>query len=131
MSRNLYYNSYKKSESIAEQAVQDGDFLKAEKFFLKAAKQRLAFRDRFCNGVWNEGHAARYHICIGSAWIQRQAYEDDKIIDAISYKRGEHQTRKWSVWEKKHNKIGKESFDSLIQEQKKIQKRRRENRKQN
>jgi hypothetical protein len=127
--RSQLYYAYKKSEGIAEQAVRDGDFLKAERFFLKAASQRLAFRDKFCNGVWDEGHEARYQTCVGTAWIQRQAYEDDKIIDAISYMRGEQQTRKWSVWEKKHRNVGIESFESLIQKHTKIKKRRRASKK--
>ena len=114
MSRSQHYNAYKKPERMAEQAVQNGEFLKAERYFLEAAAARLYFRDTYCNGVWDDGHEARYHICVGSAWIQRQAYEDEKIIDAISYERGKNSVRRWSVWEKKHNSIAKDSFESLI-----------------
>jgi hypothetical protein len=124
MSRSQYYYAYKKPEMMAEQAVQNGEFLKAERYFLEAATARLYFRDTYCNGVWDEGHEARYHICVGTAWIQRQAYEDDKIIDAMSYERGGSTTRRWSVWEKKHKSIGKESFDSLIKKHAQLRKRR-------
>lgn len=124
MTRNSLYRAYKKAGSIAEQAVQNGEFLKAERHFLESAKLRLAFRDTYCNGVWDEGHETRYHICIGSAWIQRQAYEDDKIIDSISYERDKPTSRPWSVWETKHAKKDM-SFDFLMKKHAEIKKRRK------
>ena len=124
MSRRQHYYAYKKPERMAEQAVQNGEFLKAERYFLEAAAARLHFRDTHCNGVWDDGHEARYHICVGAAWIQRQAYEDDRIIDAISYEREMNSVRRWSVWEKKHKSIGKESFNSLIKKHAQLKKRR-------
>ena len=112
-------------EKVAEKAGQDGDYLKAERWFLDAAEWRKVYRDNFCGGNWDLGHKARYDTCVGNAWIQRQAYEDDVAIDNICYERGSSITPKWSVWQKKHNNVMKGTFATLIKKHQKIKKKRR------
>ena len=113
-------------EKIAEKAGREGDFLKAERWFLDAAQWRMTYRDNFCGGNWDPGHKARYDTCVGNAWIQREAYEDDKAIDSICYERGSSTTPKWSVWKKKHNSVMKETFASLMEKHQKIKKARKQ-----
>ena len=126
MNQRQTYNYYKMCEKIAEKAGQEGYFLKAERWFLDAAKWRLIYRDNFCGGNWDPGHKARYDTCVGNAWIQREAYEDDKAIDSICYERGSSTTPKWSVWKKKHNSVMKETFASLMEKHQKIKKARKQ-----
>ena len=126
MNRNQTYKYYKMCETIAEKASREGEYLKAERWYLEAAKWRLVFKDVHNNGYWNEGHKARYQTCVGNAWIQRKAYEDDKLIDRICYERERSTTPKWSVWQKKHNKVMKDTFTSLMEQHKKIKKSRRQ-----
>ena len=126
MNQRQTYNYYKMCEKIAEKAGQEGYFLKAERWFLDAAKWRMTYRDNFCGGNWDPGHKARYDTCVGNAWIQREAYEDDKAIDHICYERGGSTTPKWSVWQKKHNTVMKETFACLMEKHQKIKKARKQ-----
>jgi len=125
MNQTQTYKYYKMCEQIAENAGQEGDFLKAERWFLDAAEWRKIYRDNFFNGNWDSGHKARYDTCVGNAWIQREAYEDDKAIDNICYEREGSTTPKWSVWQKKHNNVIKDTFVSLIEQHKKIKEKRK------
>tara|TARA_Y100000992_G_scaffold287515_1_gene240373 strand:+ start:110 stop:493 length:384 start_codon:yes stop_codon:yes gene_type:complete len=126
MNKTQTYKYYKMCEKIAEKAGQEGEFLKAERWFLDAAKWRKIYRDNFCGGNWDTGHKARYDTCVGNAWIQREAYEDDKAIDHICYERGGSTTPKWSVWQKKHNNVMKDTFASLMEKHQKIKKARKQ-----
>ena len=126
MSRNQTYTQYKQYEVIAQEAVENGNHLKAETFFLKAAAARKEFCEKFCGGTWDPGHKARYDSMIGAAWIQRQALEDDKIVDAICYERDVHQQRRtYNVWKKKSWRNKQENFSTLLQQHSQIKKKRR------
>lgn len=125
MNREQTYRYYKMCETIAMKAGEKGELLKAERWYLEAAKWRLTFKNVHNNGYWNEGHKSRYETCIGNAWIQRQAYEDDKAIDDMSYERGKVKKTKWSVWKRKHNNVGKDSFEALMKKHQKIKKARK------
>lgn len=126
MSRNQTYTMYKLYEDMALDALEKGDHLNAETFFLKAAAGRKEFCEKFCNGRWDPGHKARYDSMMGAAWIQRQALEDDKIVNAICYEREipqKHTT--YNVWKKKSWRNKKEDFNALLTQHAKIQKKRR------
>ena len=126
MSRNQTYTQYKQYEVIAQEAVEIGNHLKAETFFLKAAAARKEFCEKFCGGRWDEGHKARYDSMIGAAWNQRQALEDDKIVDAICYERDASQQRRtYNVWKKKSWRNKQENFTTLLQQHSQIKKKRR------
>ena len=126
MNQRQTYKYYKMCEKIAEKAGQEGDYLKAERWFLDAGKWRLIYRDNFCGGNWDPGHKARYDTCVGNAWIQREAYEDDKAIDHICYERESSTTPKWSVWKKKHNNVMKKTLASIKKKQQKNKKARKQ-----
>lgn len=126
MSRNQIYTWYKQYEVIAQEAVENGNPQKAETFFLKAAATRKEFCDKFCGGKWDPGHKARYDSMMGAAWIQRQALEDEKIVNAICYERDAPQQRStYNVWKKKSWRNKKEDFNTLLKQHQKIQKKRR------
>ena len=128
MSRNQTYNMYKQYEDMALDAVEKGEHLRAETFFLKAAAGRKEFCEKFCGGRWDAGHKARYDSMMGAAWIQRQALEDDKIVDEICYERdAPQQCGTYNVWKKKSWRNKKENFNALLTQHAKIQKKRRHN----
>ena len=125
MNRNQTYNYYKMCEKIADKAAESCEYLKAEHWYLEAAKWRLIFRDNHNGGYWDAGHKAHYDCLKGSAWIQREAYEDNIAIDQICYERKKSKTPKWSVWKKKHTNIMKDNFESLMKQHQKIKKARK------
>ena len=120
------YNYYKKNEKDARVAAMNGEYLKAERLFLDAARARLFYRDRFYNGQWDDGHKARYDICVGSAWIQREAFETEVSEKNICYERQQKNRRgKWSVWRAKIKENKSDNFESLMKQHEKIKQKRR------
>lgn len=125
--RNTEHDNYKHCEDAAQIAACQGNYLKSEALYLRAAELRLQHRDKYYGGDWDEGHKSRYECIVGAAWIQRQAYEDDKIINNISYDRNAPKPRKtYSVWKKNPLKT-KNTFASLMKKHKKITQTRRFN----
>jgi hypothetical protein len=126
MSSNQTYTKYKQYEVIAQEAVENGNYLKAEEFFLNAAAARKEFCNKFFGGRWEAGHKARYDSMVGAAWIQRQAYEDDKAVEAICYERDVPTSRTaYSVWNKLQWNKPQENFNAILEQHAKIQKKRR------
>lgn len=120
------YAFYKESERKARVAAMKGECLLAESLFLQAAEGRKQHSLRYNGGKWDPGHKARYQICIGSAWIQRECYENDKIEDEITYERqGKQPKRVWNVWRNTNKSRKKDEFASLLNKHTEIKSRRR------
>lgn len=125
--RNVEHDVYKDCEHAAQVAACEGKYLKSEALYLRAAELRLKHCKKYYGGDWDEGHKSRYECIIGAAWIQRQAYEDDKVINNISYDRNVSKSKNpYSVWKKNPLKT-KNTFASLMKKHKKIQEKRRFN----
>ena len=119
------YAFYKESEGKARIAAMKGECLLAERLFLQAAKGRKQHCLRYNGGTWDAGHKARYDICVGSAWIQRECYENDKLEDEITYERqGKQPKRVWNVWRNTNKTQKKDEFASLLNKHAEIKSRR-------
>ena len=130
MNQNQTYKYYKRCEKQARVAAMTGEYLKAERLFLAAAQGRKDYCMKFCGGSWGDaGHKARYDICVGSAWIQREAYETELQETNICYERTTcGTTPKWSLWRTRVIRQNRtDNFDSFLKQHEKIKKRRRRN----
>lgn len=128
--RNMAYRrsyiNYKRTQEEGRKAAIYGDVspVVAEELFLKQAKLRLQHCNRFFSGKWDEGHKRAYDIALGTAWIHRQHYEDEKAERDIDYNRTtKKKPEKYSLWRKKSKKTP--TFNQLLAEHKKIAKSRK------
>ena len=115
------YLNYKHTQDAARNAVVCSTVTPsyAEELFLKQAKLRKSHCDKYFGGKWDYGHKRAYDIAIGSAWIQRQYIEDERVENEINYERTPTKKKeKYSVWRKKPKKT--ESFHQLLQKHKNL-----------
>ena len=104
--------------------INDCSPLVAEELFLNEAKLRLQHCNNFFSGKWDDGHKWAYDIALGTAWIHRQHYEDEKVEEEIDYNRtAKKKPEKYSLWRKKNKKTS--TFNQLLAEHKKIAKSRK------
>jgi hypothetical protein len=133
---SVYWREYRKSHAYYKQCEKDarvaalqGECLKAEKLFLAAAEGRKNHCMNFHNGIWDANHKARYDICIGSAWIQRDCIEQSKLEDEICYERHQRTSRPiWNVWRSNSRHSTIEDFSVLLRKHSQIKNLRRANR---
>lgn len=119
------YMNYKKTQADAKRAILSSTVspVVIEELFLKQAKLRKQHSKKYFSGKWDYGHKRAYDIAIGSAWIQRQYYEDEKVENEINYIRDENQKKEvYSLWRKKAKK---DTFSKLLAEHNKIKKTRK------
>ena len=119
------YVNYKTTQKNGRKAVlNDCSPLVAEDLFLQEAKLRLQHCNKFFSGKWDDGHKWAYDIALGTAWIHRQHYEDEKVEEEIDYNRtAKKKPEKYSLWRKKNKKTS--TFNQLLAEHKKIAKSRK------
>ena len=110
------YLTYKRTQQEARHAVVYSTACPtdAEELFLKQAQLRKAHCEKYFDGKWDKAHKRAYDIAIGTAWIQRQYAEDERVEDEINYERTQDKKKeKYSVWRKKPN--NRESFAELLE----------------
>ena len=83
--RRLHIN-YKRTQEEGESGNVWRCLTRTRRTILKQAKLRLQHCNRF-SGKWDEGHKRAYDIALGTAWIHRQHYEDEKAEREIDYNR--------------------------------------------
>lgn len=118
------YVTYKTTQKNGRKAVLNNSSpIIAEELFLKEAKLRLQHCNKYFSGNWDYGHKWAYDIAVGTAWIHRQHYEDEKVNSEINYSRTfEQKPQKYSLWRKTKKTS---SFEKLIEEHQRIAKSRK------
>lgn len=126
---NICYQGYKEDEWKAVEAANKGDMLTSYRFFTSAAAGRKEFWERFHGNNPDDGHYAKWLCNKGSAWIQREAYENAKLEEQIGceYDRETAKPRKYNpFWARRNMDIRAKNgnyFKYSIKEHEKIKKR--------
>lgn len=106
--RDICYYRYKLAEENAVKAANNGNMLESYYQFTAAAAGRKHFSKVFYGNTPDHGHYCKYHCNVGSAWIQRERYENDIIEEQITqeYERGQAVPRKFNAfWARKEMSI--------------------------
>ena len=126
---NICYQRYKEDERKAVEAANKGDMLTSYQLFTSAAAGRKKYWERFYGNNPDDGHYAKWLCNIGSAWIQREAYENAKLEDKIGeeYNRENLRPRKFSAfWARKNMDVRAKKgivFKQLLREHENIRKK--------
>ena len=84
-SRSYYF--YKLYQCKAKQAANNREYFEAMRGYLAAARGRKNHRDKYFNGVWDEGHRVAYENCVSNAWLQKKYWLNDPNDYDICYER--------------------------------------------
>ena len=92
------YKKYKEFERKAVEAANNGKMLEAYHYFTSAANGRKEYWKRFYGNRPDSGHYAKWLCNIGSAWIQREGYENGKLEEQVTneYDRENSKPRKYN-----------------------------------